>query len=331
MHGDSIRLPTNLAVLCGTLLSAAACSDARRPTAPAVASPPATAAADQARLDVSAMILTLIDYPGANGTFPLGLNNNDEIVGRTNIAGVTHGFLRNANGDFTTIDYPGASFSVATAINNVGDIVGQYALPSAPAERHGFLLRDGEFTTFDPASSRFTNALGINERGDIVGRFCETPPCGPPGTGAYHGFLSREGTSTVFDIPDSRETNAWKINARGEILGGFRTADGVHHLFVLRGSELSTFDLPEGRPIALDNGGINERGDIVGVYCIAAPCSIGSAGSHGFLLSDGQLITIDVPGARTTGVFGITARGDMVGGYADATGKNRGFLLRRPD
>jgi hypothetical protein len=38
--------------------------------------------------------------------------------------------------------------------------------------------------------------------------------------------------------------------------------------------------------------------------------------------------TIEVPGARATVPQGINARGDVVGWYFDADGKNRGFLLR---
>jgi probable HAF family extracellular repeat protein len=56
---------------------------------------------------------------------------------------------------------------------------------------------------------------------------------------------------------------------------------------------------------------INARGDIVGFY-------VDTAGvQHGFLLSDGQYTTIDVPfaGARGTVANGINAEGEVVGTY----------------
>jgi hypothetical protein len=41
--------------------------------------------------------------------------------------GITHGFLLDKAGSFTTIDVPGASAAEALAINPQGDIVGQYS------------------------------------------------------------------------------------------------------------------------------------------------------------------------------------------------------------
>jgi probable HAF family extracellular repeat protein len=47
---------------------------------------------------------------------------------------------------------------------------------------------------------------------------------------------------------------------------------------------------------------------------------------HGFVLSDGQLTTIDYPGATFTGAFAINSRGEVVGRYT-ANGVTHGFLL----
>jgi hypothetical protein len=42
---------------------------------------------------------------------------------------------------------------------------------------------------------------------------------------------------------------------------------------------------------------------------------------------DGRTLrTVDVPGATATGVFGVNARGDLVGAYVDAAGRTHGFL-----
>ena len=43
----------------------------------------------------------------------------------------------------------------------------------------------------------------------------------------------------------------------------------------------------------------------------------------------GQLTTIDYPGAQATAAVGINERGDIVGGYIDAAGKPRGYLMSR--
>ena len=273
--------------------------------------------------------VTPINVPGATATLALDINAQRFIVGRYTSAGRSHGFMRSPEGDITSIDFPGASLTVAAAINDPGDIVGQYALPSAPTERHGFLLQDGVFSSFDPPGAVFTNALGINERGDIVGRYCTHLPCAAPGGGSFHGFLLRDGEFTTVDIAGALETDLFKVNARGQILGGFATPDHKENLALLTNDNQTVLAPPGGQPVSLDNGGVNERGDIVGTYCdFALPCLITPTGTHGFVISGGEFTVIDVPGASATAAVGINARGDIVGSYSDANGTH-GFLLSR--
>lgn len=285
------------------------------------------AAADN---DSSIGTFTTIDVPGATGTLALDINAEGVIVGRYGMAGQTHGFLATPAGELITIDFPGASFTVATSLNDRGDIVGQYALPSAPTQRHGFLLKDGVFSSFDPPGSTFTNALGINERGDIVGRYCTLSRCRAPGNGDFRGFLLRDGEFTILDVPGALETDAFKINDSGQIVGGFVTAGHEEDLFLWKKNALTMIALPNGKPVSLDNGGINERGDVVGVYCDGAPpCLIVPTGTHGFLISGDEFRTIDIPGAPATAAIGINARGDIVGSYSDVNRQVHGFLLSR--
>ncbi|HEV2180973.1 MAG TPA: hypothetical protein VGR59_11680 [Gemmatimonadaceae bacterium] len=271
---------------------------------------------------------TTVDVPGATATVLFAINDDGVAVGRYASAGVTHGFVRSAAGELSTIDFPGAGFTVAGAINNRGDIVGWYTLPTAPAVRHGFLLKDGAFTSFDPPGSIFTNVLGVNDRSEIVGRFCTRAPCAVPGSGDFHGFLLSDGQFTILDVPGSNETNAWKTNDRGETVGGFGVAGGDAALFLFRDGTFTTMALPDGKHVNEDTGGINALGDIVGQYCDASPCLTGGPNEHGFVLSNGLLTTIDIPGATVTGAFGINARRQVVGGYFDAAGVLHGYLLQ---
>ena len=269
---------------------------------------------------------TTINAPGATATVAFAINDAGSAVGRYVSGGRTHGFLRSADGTITTIDFPGATFTVAGTLNNDGDVAGWYSLPASPTIRHGFVLIDGVYASFDPPGSTFTNALGINDRGDVVGRYCTKSVCREPGRGDFHGFLFRDGEITTLDI-GAIETNAWKVNDRGEVLGGFGVAGGGVELFVWRDGDVRTFALPNGKPLSEDNGGINSQGAIVGKYCDVSPCLIGPAG-HGFLISDGSLVTINYPGATGTSAYGINARGEVVGGYFDAQGALHGYLLR---
>lgn len=51
--------------------------------------------------------------------------------------------------------------------------------------------------------------------------------------------------------------------------------------------------------------------------------------THGFLLVDGSLTSIDVPvpGARSTTALGINSRGDIVGSWVDSRGATHGYVL----
>jgi uncharacterized membrane protein len=301
---------------------------------PAVVSPTVDAAINNALTvqedDSSLGTFTTIDVPGATATLAADINAEGYLVGRYAIAGVTHGFLRTPAGEFLTIDFPGASLTVAAGINDVGDIVGQYALPSAPTQRHGFLLKDGVFSSFDPPGSTFTNALGINESGDIVGRYCTLSTCRPPGNGDFRAFLLRDGEYTSLEAPGSIETNAFKINGSGKIAGGLVTPGGAEEVALWRKNTLMTMALPNDKPVSMDNGGVNERGDIVGLYCdTPAPCLIVPTGTHGFVISGDEFQTIDVPTAVATAALGINARGDIVGSYFDSARRIHGFLLTR--
>lgn len=77
--------------------------------------------------------------------------------------------------------------------------------------------------------------------------------------------------------------------------------------------------------------GLNNRGDIVGVYSSLAPPN----DYHGYLLRDGEYSQIDFPGAVCTSARRINNRGDIVGFYktegcsfATAFENTRGYLLR---
>jgi probable HAF family extracellular repeat protein len=68
--------------------------------------------------------------------------------------------------------------------------------------------------------------------------------------------------------------------------------------------------------------GINASGQIVGYYTDAA-----YAGTHGFLVDQGNNTTLDVPGSIYTYAYGINDSGQIVGSYFDAAFNVHGFLL----
>jgi hypothetical protein len=201
-----------------------------------------------------------------------------------------HGFLRTSDGTFITIDPPDALVTHVLGINRRGEIVGRFCtvLPCSPDKRHGFLLRGAAFTTIDFPGAAGTNAWGINIRGEIVGGYQGTD-------GKSHVFRLREGQFKTIDFPGAFDTapdgTKGGINSRGDIVSYYCVAapcdDSQRHGFLQSGGEFTTtMDFPATTMgslvghVAADLG-INARGDIVGYYCVIAPCE---DNQHGLLL-----------------------------------------------
>jgi hypothetical protein len=250
-----------------------------------------------------------------------------------------HGFLLDED-VFTTVDHPDAVDETAVlGINRRGQIVGGYV--DAEGTVHSFLLDDGVFTPIDhPDAGAATIAFGLNDRGQIVGFYIDAE-------GAVHGFLldkgpgfrRAEGVFTTIDHPDAAFaaapfTAASGIDNRGRIVGAYADPEGRGHGFVRdkgRGARrdegvFTTIDVPGARGATVAQA-INDRGHIVGFY----NPSEATASKRGFLLDDGEFITIDHPDATFeldgggTGVFGLNDHGQIVGQYSDSG--CHGFLL----
>jgi probable HAF family extracellular repeat protein len=75
-------------------------------------------------------------------------------------------------------------------------------------------------------------------------------------------------------------------------------------------------------PGAVSTGasGVNDKGDVVGVYRLA------DKSSHGYLYHAGTLTPIDYPNATSTDAYGINNAGDIAGDYTIG-GKTHGFIL----
>src|SRR2546422_1050789 len=80
---------------------------------------------------------------GGTGTFPYSINDGGQVAGTyVDSAGVWHGFLRDATGNYTILDAPNAGTGInqgtfAKLINANGQIAGYYA--DANTVYHGFI------------------------------------------------------------------------------------------------------------------------------------------------------------------------------------------------
>ena len=206
-------------------------------------------------------VITVFDAPGAGtgpfpeGTFPFSpeiINPNGAITGwATDSALVSHGFLRDRNGGFTTFDVPGAGTGAGQgtfpfAISLGGEITGFYV--DGTNANHGF-LRDakGVITTFDvPGADQGTFGGGFTPEGGIMGNYFDADTLS-------HGFvMDRNGVFTTFDAPHAgnvpgsfQGTYPFGINTTGAITGWYVDEDNVNHGFVRdKHGALVEFDVP---------------------------------------------------------------------------------------
>jgi len=269
---------------------------------------------------------TTVDFPGAVITLAAGINSAGDIVGRyIDAAGVHHGFLL-SGGIFTSLNITGAELTRPVGINDQGDIVGHYNL-SGEGKDHGFLLRGGVFTTIDLPGAEETVAGSINSNGDIAGYYRDGK--------RWHGFVLRDGVFTTIDYPGAKYTQVWRINDSGQIAGRYEGPNGGFHLYRLTNGQFESFDFPgavETAPGAYSHlGGLNNLGDIVSAYASGSPFqNLGNPNTygnvHGLLLSEGVFASIDFPGAVQTIAIGVNDAGQIVGAYADPTGRIHGYL-----
>ena len=145
--------------------------------------------------------LKTFDVPGAGtGSYQgtgcpgcyLGFNQFGTVAGiYSDSNSVNHGFLRTANGKFTTFDAPGAGTGsgqgtgcpsdCSVSLNDWGAITGTYI--DANFNYHGYLRTPkGKIATVDPPGSVFTSPSGINDSGAITGTYIDA-------NGVYHGFV----------------------------------------------------------------------------------------------------------------------------------------------
>jgi hypothetical protein len=191
---------------------------------------------------------------------------------------ISHGFVRDPEGNFTTFDPPGSISTIPQSINAGGDVTGYYN--EANLVVHGFVrLDNGTVISFDPPESVATKAVSINAKGAITGYYQDANM-------RVHGFLRRHGGTIVsFDPPESMGTTVAGINNAGAITGSYTVANGRTFGFVRD---------PQGRFRSFDPGvntfpdSINNEGAVTGSYTDAN-------GRHGFVRAPGGSITLIDP------------------------------------
>jgi len=177
--------------------------------------------------------LITLDFPGADQTLALGINDSGVVVGEWDLLDSNgnltayHGFVWQ-HGTFTDVEFPGSADTSILSINANGDFVGLWDTDVNAPAGHGFVSANGQFTSFDVPGATLTEANDLNQNGQIVGFYIDV-------SGATHGFLKTWDSLVSIDYPGSASTEAWGINSAGEIVGVHsHTVDSAPHGFIAR-------------------------------------------------------------------------------------------------
>ena len=160
-----------------------------------------------------------------------------------------------------------------------------------------------KFTSLDFPGGTLTTGRGINNHGEIVGAYRIDPP--------RHALLIKKGKfiplapTTILGTIYSEATN---INDRGDIVGQMIDDNGFAHGFLLSGGVLTILSFPGASDTyAL---GINDSGLVAGYWDIV-DANGNVLANQSFTWKDGAFTEFDFSAA--SGIFGINARGDLVG------------------
>ena len=159
------------------------------------------------------------------------------------------------------------------------------------------LLSGGKFTQVDYRGASGTWARGVNNAGDIVGSHFNA-------AGIDHGFLLKDGTFHNIHVPGSSCEHVGMPQDNGRVLAGSfcNAPDGMLYRFVRsRQGEFQTINFSGPGLMCTGTRWINERGDVVGPYTrVNNPDECLAVDKHGYLMRQGQFITMNPPGAVDT-------------------------------
>ncbi len=265
----------------------------------------------------AAAVTTTVDFPGKNeGSLAVGINAAGAVVGTyvTYFRNVPlyHGYIRAADGTFTSFNVPGENLApppqgsylgtVPMCIDDQGVVAGYYW---DGAKTRGFVrAANGVITKFNPTMN--LEPLGINNGGVIIGSLAPN--------GRY-GFERLAGGKFVKLTAGSLGTaiTPFAVNGGGTIVGEVARAGKFVGGFIRR---------PDGttRPLNIPHAtgtsplGINDNGAITGTYYTGTHVDINLL-IHGFIRTSGGTVrTFDPPKAVYTDATSIN-NADWVAGY----------------
>ena len=244
---------------------------------------------------------------------PRGLNNHGVVVGReyavSNCSSApSQAFLYGSSG-LVSLGTLGGSQAQASAINDAGLVVG-FSATANDAGYHAFAYQGGLMIDLGTLGGSFSQASGVSANGDIVGDSTLA------GDTVDHAFIYHDGVMHDLGAFGGTDSAAFGVNDSGDIVGVYLHSDGAQHAFLIRNGEMT--DLGGDNSLA---AAVNASGVMTG------NSAFGPAGHLHAIVDDGSgLVDLGSLGPTDSYGFSINARGDVVGGFLLASGKERAFI-----
>jgi hypothetical protein len=159
--------------------------------------------------------------------------------------------------------------------------------------------------------------VALNDLGGIAGTFVDSK-------NVSHGFLFYQGRLTTFRFPGSSGTTVTDMSRNGIIVGDFSVAgDPRGHHYMVHAGGFHEIILP-GHPNAdFTVTGVNSNGDVVGAI------NSQTLPADGYVLHNGKLTFLLVPGSDVTLPTSINDQGVVVGGsLAQFVNENPAFMWK---
>jgi hypothetical protein len=231
---------------------------------------------------------------------------------------------RHTSYSFQTLDNRhDLTFNQLLGINDEGLISGYFGSGAAGHPNRGYLLLpNGHYVNENFPHSVQTQVTGLNNRGVTIGFFSGTDLGG--GMDANYGWVNVDGHFRKVNFPASSPASTpidqnLGVNDEGIVVGFYNDANGNSHGYEydIWTRQFSTVVDPSAPSASLTAAAINDRGDVAGFYTNPA-----TGNTDGFLLRDGHLVDLAVPGATSTMALGVNNNDEIVGTYMVGSGNS---------
>src|SRR5262245_56234276 len=166
---------------------------------------------------------------GGSSGEALGIHNRGEVVGQTNINGISHAFVYSGGVMHDLGTLGGTLYSSAYAINDTGEVVGASEI-TGNTDYHAFLYNAGvmmDLGTLNLGPGPFNDsvATAINKEDQVAGYAFNS--------NTTHSFLYSNGVMTDLGTLGGATSAAFGINDSGEVVGDSQTTGNAANLAFL--------------------------------------------------------------------------------------------------